>query len=64
VVRGGGLVPGQDLLIEPMVILDAPPDSRVMTEEIFGPVLPDHASGAKKDVSRPSSLLLGNDEMG
>ena len=40
VVRGGRLVAGQPHLIEPTVILDAPLDSRVMTEEIFGPVLP------------------------
>ncbi|HET9647178.1 MAG TPA: aldehyde dehydrogenase family protein [Microlunatus sp.] len=40
VVRGGRLVAGQARLIEPTIILDAPPDSRVMTEEIFGPVLP------------------------
>ena len=40
VVRGGGLVTGHHRLIEPTIILDAPPDSRVMTEEIFGPVLP------------------------
>lgn len=40
VVRGGRLVAGQPRLIEPTIILDAPPDSKVMTEEIFGPVLP------------------------
>jgi len=40
VVRGGRLVSGHPRLIEPTIILDAPLDSRVMTEEIFGPVLP------------------------
>ena len=40
VVRGGRLVAGQPRLIEPTIIVDAPPDSKVMTEEIFGPVLP------------------------
>ncbi|HEU5483776.1 MAG TPA: aldehyde dehydrogenase family protein [Microlunatus sp.] len=40
VLGGGGLVVGQSRLIEPTVILDAPLDSKVMTEEIFGPVLP------------------------
>jgi aldehyde dehydrogenase (NAD+) len=40
VVRGSRLVAGQPRLIEPTIILDAPPDSRVMTEGIFGPVLP------------------------
>jgi aldehyde dehydrogenase (NAD+) len=40
VLRGGGPVVGQCHLVEPTVILDAPLDSKVMTEEIFGPVLP------------------------
>lgn len=40
VLGGGGLVAGQRHLVEPTVILNAPLDSKVMTEEIFGPVLP------------------------
>ncbi len=52
VVRGGRLVAGQPRLIEPTIILDAPPDSKVMTEEIFGPVLPIHT------YDDPGDLLL------
>jgi aldehyde dehydrogenase (NAD+) len=40
VVRGGGRAPGYRQLIEPTVVLDAPLDSLIMTQEIFGPVLP------------------------
>lgn len=39
VVMGGESIPDQDY-IAPTMITDAPMDSRVMTEEIFGPVLP------------------------
>ena len=47
----------------PAVVLDAPPDSRLMTEEVFGPVLPileyrdlDHASALI--AARPDPLAL------
>jgi len=39
VVMGGQSIPDQDY-IAPTMITDAPMDSKVMTEEIFGPVLP------------------------
>jgi aldehyde dehydrogenase (NAD+) len=39
IIRGGGADVTQRY-IEPTIIADAPPDSVVMTEEIFGPVLP------------------------
>ncbi|UOQ53665.1 aldehyde dehydrogenase family protein [Hymenobacter cellulosivorans] len=36
----GGIVDGNQCFIEPTLLLDAAPDSRVMQEEIFGPLLP------------------------
>jgi aldehyde dehydrogenase (NAD+) len=36
----GGRVDRQERFIEPTVLLDAPDESRVMQEEIFGPLLP------------------------
>ncbi|XP_076048576.1 aldehyde dehydrogenase type III [Oratosquilla oratoria] len=36
----GGQVNLEDRFIEPTVLVDVPADSKVMTEEIFGPVLP------------------------
>jgi len=63
VLGGGGLVVEQSRLIEPTVILDAPLDSKVMTEEIFGPVLPiqtfDETDGLLRQVrSAPKPLAL------
>jgi aldehyde dehydrogenase (NAD+) len=55
--RGGGPVAGQRHLVEPTVILDAPLDSRVMTEEIFGPVLR-HMRSAPK----PLTLFVYSDD--
>jgi aldehyde dehydrogenase (NAD+) len=40
IIRGGRRSTVADDLIEPTIILDAPLDSKIMTEEIFGPVLP------------------------
>lgn len=39
-VAMGGHVDERQRFIEPTVLLNAPPDSRVMQEEIFGPLLP------------------------
>jgi len=39
IVMGGQSIPDQDY-IAPTMITDAPMDSKVMTEEIFGPILP------------------------
>ncbi|TGE21616.1 aldehyde dehydrogenase family protein [Hymenobacter aquaticus] len=36
----GGIVDGSQNFIEPTLLLNAAPDSRVMQEEIFGPLLP------------------------
>jgi len=39
VIAGGSRVPGDGFFHEPTVIADLPADSRVVREEIFGPVL-------------------------
>ncbi|KAK7262916.1 hypothetical protein RJT34_30497 [Clitoria ternatea] len=36
----GGSVDEENLFIEPTILLDPPVDSKIMTEEIFGPLLP------------------------
>ncbi|XP_027918214.1 aldehyde dehydrogenase family 3 member F1 [Vigna unguiculata] len=36
----GGLIDEENLFIEPTILLDPPLDSQIMTEEIFGPLLP------------------------
>jgi succinate-semialdehyde dehydrogenase/glutarate-semialdehyde dehydrogenase len=40
VVVGGEAADGPGHFFSPAVVLDAPPDSRLATEEVFGPVLP------------------------
>jgi succinate-semialdehyde dehydrogenase/glutarate-semialdehyde dehydrogenase len=40
VVRGGRIPEGPGYLYPPTVVLDPPPDSRLMREETLGPVLP------------------------
>ena len=40
ILRGGRRAPGHPDMIEPTIVVDAPLDSRIMTQEIFGPVLP------------------------
>ena len=69
VLRGGELVAGQRHLVEPTVILDAPLDSRVMTEEIFGPVLPIQTFDETDDLLRhmrsapkPLTLFVYSDD--
>ncbi|XP_022638457.1 aldehyde dehydrogenase family 3 member F1, partial [Vigna radiata var. radiata] len=36
----GGFIDEENLFIEPTILLDPPLDSQIMTEEIFGPLLP------------------------
>jgi succinate-semialdehyde dehydrogenase/glutarate-semialdehyde dehydrogenase len=40
VVVGGEAVDGPGHFFQPAVVVDVPPDSRLATEEVFGPVLP------------------------
>jgi acyl-CoA reductase-like NAD-dependent aldehyde dehydrogenase len=40
VVVGGEVAGGPGHFFQPAVVVDAPPDSRLATEEVFGPVLP------------------------
>jgi acyl-CoA reductase-like NAD-dependent aldehyde dehydrogenase len=40
VLVGGEAVEGPGYFFEPAVVVDAPADSRLATEEVFGPVLP------------------------
>jgi succinate-semialdehyde dehydrogenase / glutarate-semialdehyde dehydrogenase len=40
VVVGGEAVEGPGHFFQPAVVVDVPPDSRLATEEVFGPVLP------------------------
>jgi succinate-semialdehyde dehydrogenase / glutarate-semialdehyde dehydrogenase len=40
VAVGGQVVPGPGYFYEPTVLVDVPPDARILGEEIFGPVAP------------------------
>ncbi|XP_022136446.1 aldehyde dehydrogenase family 3 member F1 [Momordica charantia] len=40
IVHGGGSIDKQKLFIEPTILLNPPLDADIMTEEIFGPLLP------------------------
>ena len=69
VIRGGRPVPGQSNLIEPTIIGDAPLDSKVMTEEIFGPVLPiqtfddtDDLLSRLRSAPKPLALYIHSDD--
>ncbi|MGH3439377.1 MAG: aldehyde dehydrogenase [Sciscionella sp.] len=50
----GGL--GDGWVVRPTVVLDAPPDSRVVCEEVFGPVVTVHPFDAEED-----AVALAND---
>jgi phenylacetaldehyde dehydrogenase len=39
VVTGGGRIGGRGYFVEPTIFADAAPDARILTEEIFGPVV-------------------------
>lgn len=59
----GGKINSEALYIEPTIMDEVPPDSPLMQEEIFGPVLPlisfDHASEALQIIERnPEPLAL------
>jgi aldehyde dehydrogenase (NAD+) len=64
-IAAGGVGDEQDRYIAPTVLVDVPPDSKVMGEEIFGPILPvlkvdsiDHAIRFINDRPKPLSLYL------
>ncbi|XP_028774621.1 aldehyde dehydrogenase family 3 member F1 [Neltuma alba] len=59
----GGSVDEENLFIEPTILLDPPLDARIMTEEIFGPLLPIITMNKIQDSiefinSRPKPLAL------
>lgn len=61
----GGVADEQDRYIAPTVLIDVPPDSKVMGEEIFGPILPilkvdgiDQAIRFINDRPKPLALYL------
>ncbi|HEY4681920.1 MAG TPA: L-glutamate gamma-semialdehyde dehydrogenase [Candidatus Acidoferrales bacterium] len=55
-VAGGGVVPGEGYFVQPTVIADLSPKSRVAREEIFGPVL-----GVLKAKDFEEALAIAND---
>jgi len=64
-IHTGGRVDVAGRFVEPTIVLDPPPDSALMTEEIFGPVLPvitvdemHHAIKRVADGSKPLALYL------
>ncbi len=62
-VASGGMVDLADRYISPTVLLDVAPDSPVMSEEIFGPILPiltvaDHHEAIEFITARPKPLAL------
>jgi aldehyde dehydrogenase (NAD+) len=63
IIRGGHRASAADDMIEPTIILDAPLNSKIMTEEIFGPVLPVQTYTELDEVlsyvrSRPKPLAM------
>ncbi|XP_027346907.1 aldehyde dehydrogenase family 3 member F1 [Abrus precatorius] len=59
----GGSIDEENLFIEPTILLDPPLDSKIMTEEIFGPLLPIITINKIKDSvefinSRPKPLAI------
>lgn len=63
IIRGGHRSTVAVDMIEPTIILDAPLDSKIMTEEIFGPVLPVQTYTELDDVldyirARPKPLAM------
>ncbi len=55
-VLGGEVIDASRCLMAPALVLDAPADSRLMREEIFGPVLPVSAVRSAEE-----AVLLAND---
>ncbi|KAL9248383.1 hypothetical protein vseg_021709 [Gypsophila vaccaria] len=63
VVYGGSVMKEDKLYIEPTILVDPPLDAAIMTEEIFGPLLPiitlDHIEDSIKFISsRPRPLSI------
>ena len=65
VVAGGGVGDEHERYIAPTVLIDVPPDAKVMGEEIFGPILPvlkidniDQAIRFINDRPKPLALYL------
>jgi len=64
-IHTGGRVDVPNRYVDPTIVLDPPPDSALMTEEIFGPVLPvitvdemHHAIKHVADRAKPLALYL------
>jgi aldehyde dehydrogenase (NAD+) len=67
----GGVADEQDRYIAPTVLINVPPDSKVMGEEIFGPILPvlkvdsiDQAIRFINDRPKPLALYLFSSDAG
>ena len=59
----GGKTDQRERFIEPTVLSDVHPESKIMQKEIFGPLLPvieyDHIESIEKEISqRPKPLAL------
>ncbi|KAH9662925.1 Aldehyde dehydrogenase family 3 member F1 [Citrus sinensis] len=54
----GGLLDKENLFIEPTILLDPPLDAEIMTEEIFGPILPIITESIEFINSRPKPLAI------
>lgn len=55
VLVGGEAVDGPGHFLQPAVVVDAPLDSRLATEEVFGPVLPVWKVGGPRPLAPMSS---------
>ncbi len=69
IARGGHRAAVADDMIEPTIVLDAPLDSKIMTEEIFGPVLPvqpysdlEEVLGYVRRHPKPLAMYIFSDE--
>jgi aldehyde dehydrogenase (NAD+) len=69
IVRGGHCAAVADDMIEPTIVIDAPLDSKIMTEEIFGPVLPIQVYTERDEVlqyirrhPKPLAMYIFSDE--
>jgi succinate-semialdehyde dehydrogenase / glutarate-semialdehyde dehydrogenase len=60
VLVGGDAVEGPGYFFEPAVVVDAPADSRLATEEVFGPVLPVwKVDGVEEAIERANATGYG-----
>ena len=67
----GGTTEACDLTIHPTVLLDVPPNARIMQEEIFGPILPvqsyrtpDEVCAAVQRGGKPLAMYIYSNEPG